>query len=159
MSKSWDALQKLKAVVEDYDERDMHSESDTVLGRIPRAADTERPPTLTFGDLRAIASILSARGPTGPAALKDWVEGRAVLVPRKLTDDMMDAACTIDAYDIIVHENKKSHEALMAKYPDVKPIETHGAAPCQTLPLLWDAMLGASPYEAASPAAPDGETK
>lgn len=65
------------------------------------------------------------------------------IVPKKPTEEMIDAACELDAYDIAVQVNRRSHEELMAKYPGLKPRDTHGAAGVQTIPLIWEAMLGA----------------
>lgn len=79
------------------------------------------------------------------------VQGEWKMVPVEPTEEMLDAGCECDAYDIAVGSNKRTHEDLMAKYPGaLKPRETHGAAPMQTLPIIWAAML------AASPTPPDG---
>lgn len=95
--------------------------------------------------LAAVNGILASRRLSLQAALGDGVVSGWKLVPVELTDEMMDAGCEIDAYEIAMQANRKSHEELMAKYPGIIKPREHGAAACQTLPMIWKAMLDAAP--------------
>lgn len=70
------------------------------------------------------------------------------LVPKEITSEMMDAWCEAEpsSFEGACNENRERHERLAAKYPDIDVrLSRNGAAPCQTLPVLWRAMLSSSP--------------
>lgn len=79
MGDKWEALRKLKAVVDDYVEHFPPMAEALMMGRIVRPGQPDAP-SLTFGDLKAIASILD--GPTAEADLRAMAEGEMVLVRR-----------------------------------------------------------------------------